>query len=130
MGITGQAVAENILHLLQKFNLDPRLLHWQGYDGAGNMAVKTWGAAAIITAQYPLALYVHCASHQLNLVVVRSAEVTSIRNMMGTSKKLHDFFQAYPKHQQQIESAIEITHRESRQRKIKDLSRTRWVQRL
>lgn len=77
MGITGQAVANYILHLLQKFNLDPTLLRGPRYDGAGNMAGKTRGAAAIITAQYPLALYVHCASHQLNLAVIKSAEVTS-----------------------------------------------------
>ena len=130
MGITGQAVAEKILHLLQKFNLDPTLLRGQGYDGASNMAGKTRGAAAIITAQYPLALYVHCASHQLNLAVVKSAEVTSVRNMMGTSKKLHDFFYVHPKRQQQIESAIEESQPESRQRKVKDLSRTRWIARL
>ena len=30
------------------------------------------GAATIITTQYPLALYLHCASHCLNLVVVKS----------------------------------------------------------
>ncbi len=130
MGITGQVVADKILNLLQKFNTDPRLLHGQGYDGANNMAGKTRRAAATITTQYPLALYVHCASHQLNLAVVRSAEVTSIRNMMGNSKYLHDFFHGHPKCQQQIESAIEITHSESKQRKVKDLSRTRWLQHL
>ncbi len=61
--IAGQAVAHKILHLLQKFKLDPRLLCGQGYDGAGNMAGITRGAAAIITTQYPLALYVYCACH-------------------------------------------------------------------
>ncbi len=63
MGIIGQAVADHILHLPQKFNLNLKLLHGQGYDGAGNIAGKTWGAAAIITAQYPLTLYVPNASH-------------------------------------------------------------------
>ncbi len=67
----------------------------QGYDGAGNMA-------AIITIQYPLALYLHCFFHQLNLAMVKSAEVTIIRNMVGTSKKLHDYHQAHTKLQQEI----------------------------
>lgn len=49
---------------------------------------------------------------------------------MGTSKKLHDFFHAHPKRQQQLERAIETSQPESRQRTIKDLSRTRWIQRL
>ena len=52
--------------------------------------------------------------------------MTSVR----TSKKLHDFFHAHPKHQQQLESVIEASQPESRQRKIKDLSCTRWIQRL
>jgi hypothetical protein len=63
--------------------LDPTKLCGQAYDGAGNMYGKTNGAAAIITSQYPLALYVHCASHCLNLAVVKSLEETSIRNMIG-----------------------------------------------
>ncbi len=117
-GITGQAVAERILQLLNSYNLDPTLLRGQGYDGAGNMAGKTRGCAAVITGQYPLALYLHCASHQLNLAVVKSAQVTSVRNMMGTSKKLHDFFHAHPKRQQQLETAIEETQPDARKKKI------------
>lgn len=41
------------------------------------MSGITKGAAARITAQYPLALYLHCASHCLNLVVVNSLKDTS-----------------------------------------------------
>ncbi len=116
MGITGQAVADYMFHLLQMFNLDPTLLlHGQGYDGAGNMAEKTRGAAAIITAHYPLTFDMHFAYHQLNLAVVKSAEVTSVRNTIGTSKKLHDFFHVHPKCQQQLESVIETSQPESRQ---------------
>ena len=55
----------------------------QAYDGAGNMAESVRGTAALSTAQYPLALYLHCASHCLNLAVVKSLQVTSVRNMMG-----------------------------------------------
>ncbi len=124
MGITAQCVAHYIIHLLQKFNMDSTLLRGQVYNGAGNMAGKTRGAAAIITIQILLTLYVHCASHQLNPAVIKSAEVTSVRNMMGTSKKLHGLFHAHPKCQQQLESAIEASQPESRQRKIKDLSHT------
>lgn len=38
----------------------------QAYDGAGNMSGCVKGAAAVITAKHPLALYLHCASHCLN----------------------------------------------------------------
>ena len=40
LGISGQAIAEKILGLLQKNGLDPALLRGQGYDGARNMAGK------------------------------------------------------------------------------------------
>ncbi len=70
------------------------------------MEGKTREAATIITAQYPLALYVLCVYHQLNLAVIKLAEVTSVRNVMGTCKKLHDFFYAHSKCQQQQESSM------------------------
>ena len=92
LGVTGHAIAETILDLLQKNHLDPKLLRGQGYDGASNMAGKVRGAAAIIISKHPLALYFHCTSHQLNLAVMKSAELIRVKNWMGTCKKLHDFF--------------------------------------
>ena len=53
------------------------------------MAGSVNGTAALIAAQYPLALYIHCASHCLNLAVVKSIQVTSVRNMMGV---IQNFF--------------------------------------
>ena len=47
------------------------------------MSGKTNGAAACLSSQFPLALYVHCASHCLNLAVVSSPEEASIHNMIG-----------------------------------------------
>lgn len=35
------------------------------------MAGTIRGTAALISARYPLALYLHCASHALNLAVVK-----------------------------------------------------------
>ena len=66
-GITGQALTDNIIGFLLTSGLDPTKMSGQAYDGAGNMAGKTNGAAAFISAQYPLALYIHCVSHCLNL---------------------------------------------------------------
>ena len=57
LGVTGHAIAETILDLLQKNHLDPKLLRGQGYDGASNMAGKVKGAAAIITSKHPVAFF-------------------------------------------------------------------------
>lgn len=47
----------------------------QSYDGAGNMAGSIRGAAAIVRASYPFALYTHCASHRLNLCVMKACSI-------------------------------------------------------
>ena len=60
-----------------KQHLDLTKLHGQAYEGTGNMSHKRNGAAARII------LYIHCASHCLNLAVVSSLEEVSIHNMIG-----------------------------------------------
>lgn len=126
-GITGHCLADKIMGCLQMFGLDLLKLRGQSYDGAGNMAGPVNGTAAVISAKYPLALYMHCASHCLNLAVVKSLQVTSIRNMMGVVNKVYTFFDAHPKRQRALDRAIEENQPESVISKLKDLCRTRWV---
>ena len=64
-GISGEAIAQKIKTNLQGYSLDLQHLRGQGYDGGGNMAGTVKGEAALVTAEYPLALYLHCASHCL-----------------------------------------------------------------
>ena len=129
-GISGQALAEMLLDFLTKHGLDPTNLRGQAYDGAGNMAGRVNGTAARITSSFPLALYVHCASHCLNLAVVSSLEEVAVRNMIGIVNRVSTFFFAHPKRQRKLEEAIETTQPESSVRKLKDLCRTRWIERI
>ena len=115
---------------LQALGLDLSNLRGQAYDGAGNMAGSVNGTAALISAQYPLALYLHCASHCLNLAVVKSLQITSIRNMMGVIERVYQFFAAHPKRQTAPEKAISDTQPTSKVHKLKDMCCTRWVQRI
>ena len=92
-GITGRSLADKITSSLQSFGLDLAYLRGQGYDGAGNMAGSVNGAAALIAEDYPSALYFYCASHCLNLAVVKSLQLTSIHNMMGVVDKYTNFVQ-------------------------------------
>ena len=98
-GITGQQLADKITSSLQSYGLDLKNLRGQAYDGAGNVAGTVRGTAAVITSQYPLALYTHCPSHCLNLAVVKSLQITSVRNMMGVIEKVYQFFAVHPKRQ-------------------------------
>ena len=91
-GITDQCLAEKLMGCLQAYGLDLTKLRGQACDGAGNVAGTVKGTAAIIMRQYPLALYLHCASHFLNLAVVKSLQITSVRNMMGVIERVNQFF--------------------------------------
>ena len=59
----------------------------QGLDGARNVAEKYNGAAHLFQNEYPLATFVHCASHQLNLYVAKSCSMQKLKNMMNVVKK-------------------------------------------
>ena len=65
-----------------------------------------------------------------NLAVVKSLEVTSIRNMMGVVGRVYQFFTAHPKRQRAFEKAITDHQPASTSQKLKDMCRTRWIQRI
>ena len=70
------------------------------------MAGSVKGTAALICSHYPLAMYLHCSSHCLNLTVVKSLEVTSVRNRMAVVGRLYQFFSAHPKRQGAFEKTV------------------------
>ena len=69
MGISGCALAAKITNTLEELGLDLEHLRGQAYDGAGNMASSIRETAALICARHPLAMYLHCSSHCLNLAI-------------------------------------------------------------
>jgi hypothetical protein len=50
--------------------------------------------------------------------------------MMGVVGRVYQFFDAHPKRQRALEEAIQDTQPASRVLKLKDICRTRWVQRI
>ena len=95
-GISGRALADKITSCVQAYGLDLSNLRGQAYDGAGNMAGSVNGTAALIASDYPLAIYLHCTSHCLNLAVVKSLQITSVHNMMGVVERVFHFFPLTP----------------------------------
>lgn len=125
-GTSGSALSEKILSTLAELKLDARLMRGQGYDGAGNMAGKNKGTAALIREQYPLAVYTHCASHVLNLCIMEAMSTVSVRNM-NTLKEIYLFFHSSAKRQLKLEEFIDETS--NQKHKLKNLCKTRWVER-
>ena len=128
-GTTGEALANNILTTLQHHGLDLRFLRGQGYDGAGAMAGSVNGTAKRIQTTYPLALYTHCYSHKLNLVIVQACSIQQIWNAMGVVSKVAFFFENSPKRQAALEDKISQTEQPNKKKHLIDLCRTRWIHR-
>lgn len=72
----------------------------------------------------------HCASHCLNLAVVKSLDERSIRNIIGVVNRVSILFAAHPKRQRKLEEIIDQAQLGLSVKKLKDLCRTRWVERI
>ena len=81
--MTGDAIASTVLEKLMELSLNFEYLRGQGYDGSGSMAGIRKGASSIILQKYPLATYIHCCSHILNLSIASSCSDVLVCNMMG-----------------------------------------------
>jgi len=64
------------------------------------------GVQAIIKQSYPLALYIHCCSHSLNLAISDACDVKSIRNAVGIIQTVCSFFNT-PKRQAVLQNSVE-----------------------
>lgn len=92
------------------------------------MADSVHGASSIIVQRHPLAIFVHCCSHVLNLSIASSCSDVLVRNMMGSVSEVHKFFE-HGKRQDKLTEVIEATMRDTKKVKIKSLCRTRWIER-
>ena len=82
--VTGKSLATVLNDRLIRFGTDVQYLRGQGYDGAAAMSGRLHGAQSYVRALHPLALYVHCGAHSLNLAISDACAVAPIRNCLGT----------------------------------------------
>ncbi|XP_060845979.1 zinc finger MYM-type protein 1-like [Rhopalosiphum padi] len=126
--VTGMGLANTLLNTLDKLGIDLKYLRGQGFDGAATMSGCFNGVQSHVTKKYPLAHYIHCTSHCLNLAISDTCNVQSIRNCTGTIQKVCVFFK-YPKRQNVMLESIKRVCPESQITKLKLLFPTRWVDR-
>ena len=72
---TAQSVADAILGLMSKHDLDVQDLRGQSFDGASALAGEQNETQTIIRRANPLALYTHCRSHVLSLSIGKACAV-------------------------------------------------------
>jgi len=86
---TGENIAAIIKDVLVRLQLPIQFLRGQTYDGAANMSGLYNGAQALIREEQPLALYVHCVSHCINLATEAAVMQSSvIRNSLSLVNEL------------------------------------------
>ncbi|XP_065663604.1 zinc finger MYM-type protein 1-like [Hydra vulgaris] len=124
-GTTGLSLAQNIVSAIDDLDLDIQKCRGQGYDGAGAMSGKLKGISSRIKFINSKAIFVHCACHKLNLVVSKSCNVQSVRNVLDQIKDISHFFNLSPKRASCLNKFIFPG-----QAKLIDTCRTRWVQKL
>ncbi|XP_042234493.1 52 kDa repressor of the inhibitor of the protein kinase-like, partial [Homarus americanus] len=81
--VTGRFTADKVTNSITGCGPYINNLRGQAFDGASNVAGSSKGAAAIIKETNHSAFYQHCSTHALNVAVVKSIQITSIRNMMA-----------------------------------------------
>jgi len=128
--ITGREIADAILSKLESWELNVDDLRGQCYDGGSNMSGAKSGCRALVQERAPLALYTHCAAHQLNLAIVAACKIQAFKNTESCIGEIARFFQSSPKRQHLLDKVMENVSPAPKSKKLKDACRTRWIQRI
>lgn len=92
-GLDANSIASSIDEFLTKEDLNPeKKCVGFGFDGCSTMAGKDGGVQAILRKKYTKGLFFRCSSHKLNLVINDLNTLPEIRNVMGTTKDIINFF--------------------------------------
>ena len=128
--ITGEKIAESILAFLRENNVPVVNMRGQGYDSASNMSSCNVGVQARIKKEAPLATYIHCNGHCLNLVISKSCALPQVRNVLERMKSCCRFFLKSPKRSGLLELIVKHNvMNEAKRKPLLDLCKTRWAER-
>ncbi|XP_076076084.1 52 kDa repressor of the inhibitor of the protein kinase-like [Mytilus galloprovincialis] len=131
---TGEALSDIFLTQLEKYGIIIANMRAQGYDGAANMSGIHRGVQARVRERVPLASYVHCKAHNLNLAIVHACKEPLVRNLMDTVQAIAFAFDYSAKRltsfKENLGTAPNVVKEEmGRRQKLKTLCETRWASR-
>ena len=127
--LSGEGLSRLIMAKLRGWGIDLSDMRGQGYDGASAMSGKFNGVQAKIRAQYPLAMYVHCACHILNLALSTSSDLRAVRRSMSTIQDGITFLRGSPKRKAVLKTAVRALYPSYSKTTLVSLCNTRWVER-
>lgn len=88
---SASGLLQHVIKTANEFDLSNKLLA-QTFDGAAVMAGHTGGLRAKVQELYPKAIFVHCFSHKLNLILSQSVScIKECRIFFQTLKGLGSF---------------------------------------
>ena len=105
--ITSRILGEAILKWLRTHQLSLVNLHGQCYDGASNMSGARSECKSIVQQEAPAAIYVHCASHRINLAVMSACKIQAFKNVESCLGEISCLFSCSPKRQNLLDKAID-----------------------
>jgi hypothetical protein len=121
---TGEALFELVKNVLKGLNLNPSKMVGKAFDGAASMSGQFKGLSARLSSISPLAIYVHCYAHRLNLAVESSCnQIKDVRDIISIVQALYVFIEGSPKRHAQFESINENDSFLT----LKKLCATRWA---
>jgi len=89
---TASGIASQVVEIIESKGLIVDKCRGQGYDGARTMSGIYTGVQKRILALQPKAIYVHCAAHNLNLVINDAVSaVPQIASFFNTLQELYVF---------------------------------------
>ena len=87
------------------------------------------GVQAKIKEISPLALFIHCYAHCLNLSIATSCKLPEVRNLIGLINEAYLLLNNSTKRQQLFELTLKEYLPENSYSKLPGLCKTRWVER-
>lgn len=98
LGYTADKLSEAILDELAELNIPPEKLVAQTYDGAAVMSGKHNSVQTKIREKYPNAYFLHCYSHQFNLLIQKAASSNkNVKVFFANIQAFSSFFSLSPK---------------------------------
>ena len=112
------AIAQHVLGILQKFNSVEKLVA-HTYDGASVMSSELNGVQAKIKEDVPVAMFLHCYAHKLNLVLFHLAKgMSECKAFLKTLECLSAFFSKSTKRTYLLDNVVK--------RRLPRTSLTKW----
>lgn len=123
---TGEALFNSVLKVLGEMDIDIQNCRGQCYDNASNMSGTYKGLQSRIKELNPLAEWIPCAAHTLNLVGNSTANCCEeTDNFLNLVQALLNFFSKSPSRWRIVTAGLQ-KNENGRMETLKALSDTRW----